>query len=116
MFIEAAQVLAENLIKLGYELSGGRTDTHLILIDLRPNSIEANRVEKVLEMVHIYCNRNSVADDKPGVCSGIRFGTGPMIVRGMPVHQFGHVADLIHEAISITKRVRQDAISMAEKT
>lgn len=112
--IQCAQTLANKLATLGYRLSGGGTDTHLILMDLRYSSIQANRVERILELVHIHCNRNLIAGDELGVCSGLRLGSAPMVVRGMDVQQFIDVAELIHEGIAIAKALSAEAIAKAE--
>ena len=112
--VQAAQVLAGRLIEHGYQLLGGGTDTHLLVLDLRRSAIEGNRVEKILELVHVYCNRNTIPSDKAGGCSGIRLGTAAMVARGMDVQQFVQAGDLIHQGIEITKQLSKSAIERAE--
>lgn len=107
--IEGAGVLAKGLLSRGYRLSGGGTDAHLILLDLRPTGVSGSRVERVLELMHIYCNRNSIPNDRVGISSGIRFGTAPMITRGMQVERFVQVADLIHQGIQLSKSLSKEA-------
>jgi glycine hydroxymethyltransferase len=107
--VESAKVLATELLSHGYRLCGGGTDTHLILLDLRPSGVSGSRVERVLELMHIYCNRNTVPNDKVGISSGVRFGTAPMITRGMRVAQFVEIAALIHQGIQLSKALSVDA-------
>lgn len=111
--VEGAQILAESLLDRGYRLAGGGTDTHLVLLDLRPVLLPANRAEKILELVNIYCNRNMLADDRPGASSGIRFGTAPMVSRGMAGPVFATVASFVHRAIGIAKQLSDAAIQAA---
>lgn len=107
--IECAQALHQRLVSHGYHFMAGGTDTHLMLIDLRGTSADAKRVERVMELAHMYCNQNYVAGDKPGKCSGIRLGANPMVFRGMRIPEFLHIADLVHQAIEITKRLSSEA-------
>ncbi|ROV95351.1 hypothetical protein VSDG_06032 [Cytospora chrysosperma] len=81
--VEGSRILADSLKGHGYTIVGGGTDTHMVLIDLKDRNIHAAEAEKVLELVHIICNQNSIPGDKGGICSGLRLGTPPMVLRGL---------------------------------
>ena len=74
--IENAKAMGEVLSRRGFALVSGGTDTHLILVDLRPKKLTGNVAEKALGRAHITCNKNGVPFDpeKPTVTSGIRLG------------------------------------------
>jgi glycine hydroxymethyltransferase len=96
------KALAKRLTELGYKLSSGGTDNHLILCDLRPKGIDGARVEKVLEMAHITLNKNSVVGDTSAlVPGGIRIGTPAMTTRGMKEQDFVKVAEFIDRGVKI---------------
>jgi len=96
------KALAKRLAELGYKLSSGGTDNHLILCDLRPKGIDGARVEKVLEMAHITLNKNSVVGDTSAlVPGGIRIGTPAMTTRGMKEQDFVKVAEFIDRGVKI---------------
>lgn len=76
-------------------ISGG-TDNHLILVDLKPQGIDGNRVQHVLDMAHVTLNKNAVPGDKSAmVPGGIRVGTPAMTTRGFKEDDFRRVADII---------------------
>ncbi|MGY9003611.1 MAG: serine hydroxymethyltransferase, partial [Rhodospirillales bacterium] len=95
--IENAKVLADTLIKGGVDIVSGGTDTHLILVDLRPKGLKGNVVEKALERAGITCNKNGIPFDpeKPMVTSGVRLGTPAGTTRGFGVNEFRYVGELI---------------------
>ena len=96
------KALAKRLTELGYKLSSGGTDNHLILCDLRPKGIDGARVEKVLDMAHITLNKNSVVGDTSAlVPGGIRIGTPAMTTRGMQEQDFVKVAEFIDRGVKI---------------
>ena len=99
--IENAKVLSDTLKERGLEIVSGGTDTHLILVDLRPKSLTGNIVEVALEKAGITCNKNSVPFDpeKPSVTSGIRLGTPAGTTRGFRVKEFKYIANLIGDVI-----------------
>ncbi|HQY29268.1 MAG TPA: serine hydroxymethyltransferase [Burkholderiaceae bacterium] len=96
-----AQVLAQTLIERGLRIVSGRTESHLMLVDLRAKKITGKEAERVLGDAHITCNKNSIPNDpeKPMVTSGIRLGTPAMTTRGFgedETRQVGHlIADVL---------------------
>ena len=71
-----ATALSNRLIELGYHVVTGGTDNHLLLVNLSNKGLDGNRAEKVLEAVHIACNKNTCPGDKSALRpSGLRFGT-----------------------------------------
>jgi glycine hydroxymethyltransferase len=100
---------------LGYKLVGGGTDNHLILVDLKPQSIDGGRVERVLELVGVASNKNTVPGDKSAlVPGGLRMGTPAMTTRGFNEDDFVRVADIVDRAVSIAIRVDKAARKAAE--
>ncbi len=71
------QALADELMKGGLDIVTGGTDTHVMLVDLRPKGVKGNVTDKALGRAHITCNKNGIPFDpeKPTVTSGIRLGT-----------------------------------------
>ncbi len=98
-----AQVLAQTLIERGLRIVSGRTESHLMLVDLRAKKITGKEAERVLGDAHITCNKNSIPNDpeKPMVTSGIRLGTPAMTTRGFgedETRQVGHlIADVLDQ-------------------
>jgi len=100
----------------GYSIVSGGTDNHLVLIDLKPAGIDGARVERVLELVGVASNKNTVPGDvsamKPG---GLRMGTPAMTSRGFGPGDFERVADIVHRAVVIAKKLDKDAKEAQEK-
>ncbi len=99
--VDNAKALAENLKNNGFDIVSGGTDTHLMLVDLRPKGLTGNIAEKALGRAFITCNKNGVPFDpeKPTVTSGIRLGTPAGTTRGFGVAEFQLVGDLITEVL-----------------
>lgn len=99
--IENAKAMGEVLVNSGFALVSGGTDTHLILVDLRPKKLTGNISEKALERAHITCNKNGVPFDpeKPMVTSGIRLGAPAGTTRGFGVAEFQQVGRMIAEVL-----------------
>ena len=95
--IENAQALSDQLIKGGLDTVTHGTDTHVVLVDLRPKGVKGNATEKALGRAHITCNKNGVPFDpeKPMVTSGIRLGSPAATTRGFGVSEFRQIADWI---------------------
>ncbi len=95
------QALGEVLNKAGLDLVSGGTDTHLILVDLRPKKLNGKDAEAALGRAHITCNKNGVPFDteKPMITSGIRLGTPAGTTRGFGVAEFREVGALIVEVL-----------------
>ncbi len=96
-----AVALADQLIKGGLDIVTGGTDTHVMLVDLRPKGVTGNIVDKALGRAHITTNKNGIPFDpeKPTVTSGIRLGTPAGTTRGFGEEEFRHIADLIVEVV-----------------
>ncbi|MCO5101298.1 MAG: serine hydroxymethyltransferase [Burkholderiaceae bacterium] len=96
-----AQVLAQTLIERGLRIVSGRTESHLMLVDLRAKRITGKEAERVLGDAHITCNKNAIPNDpeKPMVTSGIRLGTPAMTTRGFGVDQAEQVGHLIADVL-----------------
>jgi glycine hydroxymethyltransferase len=92
-----AQALAAGLVEGGLRLVTGGTDNHLMLVDLNPADITGKDCEKLLEEVHITCNKNQIPFDQrsPFVTSGIRLGTPAVTSRAMKEDQMREIADII---------------------
>ena len=100
--IENAQVLAKTLVDAGFAITSGGTDTHLMLVDLRPKGVKGNEAEKALGRAHITCNKNGVPNDpeKPTVTSGIRLGTPAGTTRGFGAAEFARIGTMIDTVLS----------------
>ncbi|MEM6310645.1 MAG: serine hydroxymethyltransferase [Pseudomonadota bacterium] len=97
--IKNAQALADQLIKGGLDIVTGGTDSHVMLVDLRPKGVKGNATEKALGRAHVTCNKNGVPfdDEKPTITSGIRLGTPAGTTRGFGEPEFRQIADWIIE-------------------
>jgi glycine hydroxymethyltransferase len=96
-----AQALADQLMKGGLDIVTGGTDSHLMLVDLRPKGVKGNQTEEALGRAHITCNKNGIPFDpeKPTVTSGVRLGTPAGTTRGFGEAEFRQVADWIVEVV-----------------
>jgi glycine hydroxymethyltransferase len=99
--LDNARVLAETLIERGLRIVSGRTESHVMLVDLQPKGLTGKEAEAVLGQAHMTCNKNGIPNDpqKPMVTSGIRLGTPAMTTRGFKeaqARQTGHlIADVL---------------------
>ncbi|MCL5778565.1 serine hydroxymethyltransferase [Limibaculum sp. FT325] len=99
--VRNAKVLAQTLIDGGLDIVTGGTDTHVMLVDLRPKKVTGVAAEKALGRAHITCNKNGIPFDpeKPMVTSGIRLGTPAGTTRGFGEAEFAEVGRLICEVL-----------------
>jgi glycine hydroxymethyltransferase len=99
--IKNAQALSDQLIKGGLDTVTHGTDTHVLLVDLRPKGVKGNATEKALGRARITCNKNGVPFDpeKPMVTSGIRLGSPAGTTRGFGETEFRQIADWIIEVV-----------------
>ena len=99
--IKNAQALSDELIKGGLDTVTHGTDTHVLLVDLRPKGVKGNATEKALERAHITCNKNGVPFDpeKPAVTSGIRLGSPAGTTRGFDEDDFRKIGRWIIEVV-----------------
>lgn len=96
-----AVALADQLMKGGLDIVSGGTDTHLMLVDLRPKGVKGNVADKALGRANITCNKNGIPFDpeKPMVTSGLRLGTPAGTTRGFGEAEFREIADMIIDVI-----------------
>ena len=96
-----ASALAQSLIERGLRIVSGRTESHLMLVDLRAKRITGKEAERVLGLAHITCNKNAIPNDpeKPMVTSGIRLGSPAMTTRGFGVDEARRVGQLIADVL-----------------
>ena len=120
--LENAKALAARLGEskdsggLGYNIVSGGTDNHLVLVDLKDKDIDGARVERVLELVGVAANKNTVPGDKSAMKpGGLRMGTPAMTTRGFQAGDFKRVADIVHRAVNITKMLDGKAREASEK-
>jgi len=115
--IKNAKATCEALQAKGYTIVSGGTDTHLLLLDLRPQGIDGNRVDKTLDVCNITANKNTVPGDKnafrPG---GVRIGTPALTTRGFTEGDFETVVDFIHEGVlvAIEAQSKQETKTLKE--
>jgi len=99
-----AQTLAAALVQRGYAIVSGGTDSHLMLVDLRPKGLTGKEAEQLLDRAGITVNKNTIPGDpqSPFVTSGIRLGTSALTTRGFGAGEMKKVAGLIDTVL--TKR------------
>lgn len=112
-----AKVLGETLVRRGLNLISGGTDTHLVLVDLRPKGLTGKLAEKSLERAGMTCNKNGIPFDpeKPTVTSGVRLGTPAGTTRGFGVEEFRTVANLIGDVLDGLAQNAEDNAAAEEK-
>jgi glycine hydroxymethyltransferase len=99
--VENARALAEILKSKGLDIVSGGTDTHLMLVDLRPKRLTGRVAEVALGRAHITCNKNGIPFDpeKPTITSGVRLGTPTGTSRGFGVAEFRQIGELLVEVL-----------------
>lgn len=99
--VKNAKTLAAALTERGFKIVSGGTDNHLMLVDLQNLDLTGKEVEKLLDSVHITCNKNTVPNDpkSPFVTSGIRLGTPAVTTRGAKEDDMITIADAIKAAV-----------------
>lgn len=98
---ENAKVLAQTLVDRGLAIVSGGTDTHLMLVDLRPKKLTGKSAEASLDRAHMTCNKNGIPFDpeKPTITSGIRLGTPAGTTRGFGAEEFRQIGHLIGDVL-----------------
>lgn len=118
--VKNAAALADTLTQRGLRIVSGRTESHVMLVDLRPKNLTGKEAEAILGQAHITCNKNGIPNDpqKPMVTSGIRLGSPAMTTRGFKEEQavaVGHmIADVLdnpHDEATIA-RVREQVSAL----
>lgn len=127
--MDNAKAMGEVLVQSGFALVSGGTDSHLILVDLRPKKITGNISEKALGRAHITCNKNGVPFDpeKPMVTSGIRLGAPAGTTRGFGVAEFKDIGRMISDVLdglaangedgngAVEEKVKEEAIALCKR-
>ncbi len=127
--VENAKALGETLKSAGLDLVSGGTDTHVLLVDLRPKSVTGKDAEIALGCAHITCNKNGVPFDpeKPTITSGVRLGTPAGTTRGFGIAEFQEIGSLIAEVLdglaangsdgneAVEAKVKENAIALCER-
>lgn len=124
--VENAKVMADVLGGCGFDIVSGGTDTHLVLVDLRPKGLTGKAAEESLEAAGITCNKNGVPFDpeKPTITSGIRIGSPAATSRGFGAGEFRRVAEWIAEVLdalaagngeAVERRVREEVRALCRE-
>ncbi|MGE4371797.1 MAG: serine hydroxymethyltransferase [Xanthobacter sp.] len=115
--VENAKVLAETLKGHGFDIVSGGTDTHLMLVDLRPKGLTGKVSEIALGRAHITCNKNGIPFDpeKPFITSGVRLGTPAGTTRGFGKDEFRQIGDFIAEVLNVLSQKETDEDSLVEE-
>jgi glycine hydroxymethyltransferase len=127
--VKNAQAMAQALLESGLDLVSGGTDTHLMLVDLRPKKATGTVTEKALKRAHITCNKNGIPFDpeKPMVTSGVRLGTPAGTTRGFGEAEFREIGLMIGEVVNgimkngdagdgqVEARVREQASALCKR-
>jgi glycine hydroxymethyltransferase len=112
--VENAKALAETLKSKGFDIVSGGTDTHLMLVDLRPKRLTGKVAEAALGRAYITCNKNGIPYDpeKPTITSGVRLGTPAGTTRGFGIAEFRQVGEMIAEVLDVLsqKGAEEDAL------
>jgi glycine hydroxymethyltransferase len=113
---ENAKALADVLKSKGFDLVAGGTDTHLMLVDMRPKRLTGKVAEVALGRAHITCNKNGIPFDpeKPTITSGIRLGTPAGTSRGFGVAEFKQVGEMIAEVLDVLAHKNADQDELVE--
>lgn len=114
--VENAKALAETLKSHGLDIVSGGTDTHLLLVDLRPKRLTGKVAELALGRAHITCNKNGIPFDpeKPTITSGIRLGSPACTTRGFGAAEFREVGEMIVEVLDVLSQKGVDEDTLVE--
>lgn len=118
-----AKILADSLQKLGYRIVSGGTDTHLILVDLRPQDVTGKEAKEILEKVNICVNKNNIPFDSlpANLTSGIRLGTPAVTTQNMGKEEIELIGSFIHRALTNRKddkkleQIREEVKTLCKK-
>ena len=99
--LDNARALAEVLVSRGCAVIAGGTDSHLVLVDLRPKGVSGKDAAETLELAHMTCNKNAIPYDpaKPAITSGIRLGTPAGTTRGFGVKEFQSIGHWVGDVL-----------------
>jgi glycine hydroxymethyltransferase len=115
--VDNARMLAETLMEQGCDIVTGGTDSHLMLVDLRPKRVTGKLAEASLERAHITANKNAIPFDpeKPAITSGIRLGTPAATTRGFGTAEFREIGMMIGEVLDGLARSNDGTNAAAEQ-
>ena len=115
--VENARALGETLVQRGLAIVTGGTDSHLVLVDLRPKRVTGKAAEASLERAHMTANKNAIPFDpeKPAVTSGIRLGTPAGTTRGFGAAEFRQVGEMIDEVLEGLSRSNDGSNTAVEQ-
>ena len=127
--MENAKALGGVIVENGYNLVSGGTDTHLVLVDLRPKGLTGKLAEETMGRAHITCNKNGIPFDpeKPTITSGIRLGSPAGTTRGFGTAEFGDIGRMIVEVLDglvangvenngdVEAKVKAEAIALCKR-
>ncbi len=120
--VKNAKVLAETLIQRGLRIVSGRTESHVMLVDLRSKNLTGKEAERILGEAHMTCNKNAIPNDPqtPFVTSGIRVGTPALTTRGFKEAETVQIANLIADVLdnptdaAVIERVKADVKKLTD--
>ncbi|KAI5806327.1 cytosolic putative serine hydroxymethyltransferase [Geopyxis carbonaria] len=114
--VKNAKTLEEEFTRLGYKLVSGGTDSHMVLLNLRPQKLDGARVEAILEAANISCNKNAIPGDKSALTpGGVRVGTPAATTRGFGEEDFKRVAQYFDQLIKLTRTLQDSLPKEANK-
>lgn len=115
--IDNARALASTLVSRGLAIVTGGTDSHLVLVDLRPKKLTGKLAEASLERAGLTCNKNAIPFDpeKPFVTSGVRLGTPAGTTRGFGVEEFKQIGNLIGDVLDGLAANSEDNSAVEQK-
>ena len=126
--VDNARVLADALMASGLNIVSGGTDSHLMLVDLRPKGVTGKAAEASLERAHMTCNKNGIPFDPtpPAVTSGVRLGTPAGTTRGFGQTEFRRIGQLIGEVVdglaanpddngAVESKVREEVLALCAR-
>jgi len=122
--IQNCKALANELENQGFRLVAGGTDNHLLLVDVKHSvGLSGKEAEKLLDEVHITCNKNAIPFDteRPMITSGIRLGTAAMTTKGYTEKEFIQIAKWISDVLknpedeALKERIRSEVIALTEQ-
>jgi glycine hydroxymethyltransferase len=121
--VRNAAVLAETLIARGLRIVSGKTESHVMLVDLRAKNITGKEAERLLGLAHITVNKNAIPNDpeKPFVTSGIRVGSPAMTTRGFGEAEAKKVGELIADVLdnpqdaAVIERVKAEVAELTRR-
>lgn len=115
--IDNARALAETLVERGVDIVSGGTDSHVVLVDLRPKGVTGKETEESLERAGLTCNKNAIPFDPapPFVTSGVRLGTPAGTTRGFGIKEFKEIGNLIGDVLDGLAKNREDNSEIEKK-